>query len=100
MMAFSTLGRYMANRFALTIIGVFCLMLLLIFFIDFIEVMRIGSKRNDVSPGTLALISILRVPIYSELALPFAVLIGTMGAFLTLSRSSELTITRAAGLSV
>jgi len=100
MTTFSTLGRYMANRFAVTILGVFFLMLLLIFFIDFIEVMRQGSKRDDVSAATLALISILRVPTFAELALPFSVLIGTMGAFLGLSRSSELTIVRAAGLSV
>ncbi len=100
MKTFTTLGRYMARRFAVTILGVFFLMLLLIFFIDFIEVMRQGSKRDDVGVGTLALISILRVPIFSELALPFSVLIGTMGAFLGLSRSSELTIVRAAGLSV
>ncbi len=97
---FSTAGRYMAKRFAVTIIGVFLLMLLLIFFIDFIEVMRIGSKKDGVSAGTLLLISALRIPIFSEIALPFAVLFGTMGAFLGLSRSSELTIVRAAGLSV
>ena len=97
---FSTLGLYMAKRFAVTILGVFFLMLLLIFFIDLIEVMRIGAGRDDVHAGTLMLISVLRVPIFSELALPFAVLIGIIGAFLGLSRSSELTIMRAAGLSV
>jgi lipopolysaccharide export system permease protein len=96
----STLGRYMAKRFAATVLGVFLLMLLLIFFIDFIEVMRIGSRRDGVSALTLLTISALRVPIFSEIALPFAVLFGTMGAFLGLSRSSELTIVRAAGLSV
>lgn len=95
-----TLRLYMAKRFAVTILGVFSLMLLLIFFIDFIEVMRIGSRRDDVGAGTLVMISILRVPIFSEIALPFAVLFGTMGAFLGLSRSSELTIVRAAGVSV
>src|SRR5208282_3827905 len=100
MTIFTTLGRYMANRFAVTILGVFFLMLLLIFFIDFIEVMRMGAKRDDVGAGTLALISILRVPIFSELALPFSVLVGTLKAKLGLSRSSELTIVRAAGLSV
>ena len=97
---FSTAGRYMAKRFAVTILGVFFLMLLLIFFIDFIEVMRIGSKKDGVSASTLVMISALRVPIFAEIALPFAVLFGTMSAFLGLSRSSELTIVRGAGLSV
>ncbi len=96
----NTLGRYMAGRFATTIMGVFLLMLILIFFIDFVEVLRQGSRREDIGPGTLALISLLRVPIFAELAFPFAVLIGTIGAYMGLSRSSELTIVRAAGVSV
>lgn len=100
MMIFTTIGRYMANRFVTTILGVFLLMLILIFFIDFVEVLRTGSRRDDVGTGTLALIALLRIPIFAELALPFAVLIGTIGAFLSLSRSSELTIVRAAGVSV
>ncbi len=99
-MIVTALGRYIASRFAVTILGVFFLMLILIFFIDFVEVLRSASRRDDVGAGTLALISLLRVPIFAELALPFAVLIGTIGAFLSLSRSSELTIVRAAGLSV
>jgi lipopolysaccharide export system permease protein len=100
MMIFSTMGRYMANRFFITIIGVFFLMLLLIFFIDFVEVLRSGARHEDVSISALALITLLRIPIFAELVLPFSVLIGTIGAFLTLSRTSELVIIRAAGLSV
>lgn len=99
-MIFSTVGRYIAKRFILSILAVFLLTLLLIFFVDFIEVLREGSKRDDVGAGTLALITLLRIPIFAELALPFAILIGTIGAFLSLSRTSELTVIRAAGLSV
>lgn len=90
----------MAKRFAVTILSVFLLTLLLIFFIDFIEVLREGSKHEDVGAATLALITLLRIPIFAELALPFAILIGTIGAFLSFSRTSELIIVRAAGLSV
>lgn len=100
MTAFSTIGRYMSMRFLLTILGVFFLCFVLIFFIDFIEVLRDGSKKGDTSAATLALITLLRLPAFAELTLPFAVLIGSMGAFLMLSRSSELIIIRAAGMSV
>ena len=44
--------------------------------------------------------TLLRLPSFSELTLPFAVLIGTIGIFLMLSRSSELIVVRAAGISV
>jgi len=100
MMTFSTMGRYMASRFLITILSVFLLMLLLIFFIDFVEVLRSGSRHEEATVGSLALITLLRIPIFAELVLPFSVLIGTIGAFLTLSRTSELVIIRAAGLSV
>jgi lipopolysaccharide export system permease protein len=99
-MIFKTVGRYLAKRFVITILAVFTLTLLLIFFVDFIEVLRSAARRDDVGAGTLAAITLLRIPIFAELALPFAVLIGTIGAFLSLSRTSELIIIRAAGLSV
>ncbi len=99
-MIFSTLGRYMMKRFIMTVTGVFLLTFLLIFFIDFVEVLRSGASKEDAGTATLALVALLRIPVFAELALPFAVLIGTIGAFLSLSRTSELTIVRAAGLSV
>ena len=99
-MIFTRIGRYIARRFAVTILSVFFLTLLLIFFVDFIEVLRDGAKREGVGIATLGLITVLRIPIFAELALPFAILIGTIGAFLSFSRTSELVIIRAAGLSV
>lgn len=100
MTIFTTIGRYMVRRFVISILGVFFVTLLLIFFVDFVEVLRGAAKRDDIGTGTMALITLLRIPIFAELALPFAILIGTIGAFLSLSRTSELTIIRASGLSV
>jgi lipopolysaccharide export system permease protein len=100
MAIFTILGRYMAKRFLVAITAVFFITFLIIFFVDFVEVLRSASKRDDVNPGLMALISVLRIPIFAELALPFAILIGTIGAFLSLSRTSELTIVRASGVSV
>ncbi|MDX2264647.1 MAG: LPS export ABC transporter permease LptG [Hyphomicrobiales bacterium] len=100
MTAISTLGRYMSKRFAVSIFSVFVLCYILIFFIDFIEILREGGKKGGASTGLLALITFLRLPAFTELILPFAVLIGAMGAFLTFSRSSELVVIRSAGMSV
>ncbi len=100
MSAFNTLGRYMSRRFLYSIIAVFVLCYILIFFVDFIEILRDSGKGQGVSTAKLALISFLRLPVFTELTMPFAVLIGAMGAFLTLSRSSELVIIRSSGMSV
>ncbi len=90
----------MAVRFLVTIFAVFFVTFLIIFFVDFVEVLRSGSKQENAGAGVLALIALLRIPIFAELALPFAILIGTIAAFLSLSRTSELTILRASGVSV
>ena len=48
----------------------------------------------------MAALSFLRTPTVAEQALPFAVLFGSMIAFLNLSRKLELVVARAAGVSV
>lgn len=94
-----TLGRYMARRFIVSILGVFSICLALIFFIDFLELLRQASERDGVSMIALVGIALLRLPKFAELTLPFAVLIGAMAGFMALSRTSELTVVRAAGIS-
>jgi lipopolysaccharide export system permease protein len=82
-------------------LAMFLLCCLLIFFVDFIEMLRrAGNYSGNVSGLLLAWMTLLRLPSFSELVLPFAVLIGTIGIFLMLSRSSELVVLRAAGISV
>jgi lipopolysaccharide export system permease protein len=96
-----TLARYFSQRFLLAMIAMFLLCCVLIFFVDFIEMLRrAGNYSGDVPGLLLAWITLLRLPSFSELTLPFAVLIGTLGVFLMLSRSSELVVLRAAGISV
>ncbi len=94
-----TLDFYIAKRFVVSILGVFALCLGLIFFIDFLELLREGSERDGVPLLGLVAIALLRLPKFAELTLPFAVLIGSIAAFMALSRTSELTVVRAAGIS-
>ncbi len=94
-----TLGRYIAARFAIAILGAFLLCVCLIFMIDIVELLRQSGKHGSVPLTSLLWMSLLRVPAFAELTLPFAALVGSITAFLLLSRSSELTIVRAAGMS-
>jgi lipopolysaccharide export system permease protein len=99
--AAGTLARYFSLRFFLAMVAVFVLCCILIFFVDFIEMLRrAGNYGTDIPALLLVWMTLLRLPSFSELVLPFAVLIGTIGIFLMLSRSSELVIVRAAGFSV
>src|SRR5215210_1285387 len=99
--AAGTLARYFSLRFLLAMLAMFAVCCVLIFFVDFIEMLRrAGNYSGDVPALLLAWMTLLRLPSFSELTLPFAVLIGTVGIFLMLSRSSELIVVRAAGISV
>jgi lipopolysaccharide export system permease protein len=99
--AMGTLARYFSLRFFIAMVAMFLLCCVLIFFVDFIEMLRRAANYSDEVPGLLlAWMTLLRLPSFSELVLPFAVLIGSIGIFLMLSRTSELVVLRAAGISV
>lgn len=95
-----TLARYISRRFLVAILGVLGMCFVLVFFADFVELLRQSGKYDRVPMTTLVAMALLRLPAYAELILPIGVLIGSIGAFLMLSRSSELTIFRAGGMSV
>jgi lipopolysaccharide export system permease protein len=99
MAASRTLSRYLTGRFVLAIMGTFVLCSLLIFMIDMVEMLRQSSKYGKVAFGKLVWITLLRLPAYTEFLLAFAVLVGSIGALLMLSRKSELTVMRAGGMS-
>ncbi|HRN84772.1 MAG TPA: LPS export ABC transporter permease LptG [Hyphomicrobium sp.] len=95
-----TLSVYIGRRFLTAIFGVFGLCSILIFMIDFVELLRQAGKYGSVPAWLLAWITLLRLPAYTEILLPFAILVGSIGALLMLARKSELAVMRAGGMSV
>lgn len=94
-----TLSRYFGMRFLFAVLGVFAGTLVLVAMVDFIEMLRRSSDIKDVSALFVAQITIYRVPYLTERIMPFAVLVGAMSCYLSLSRRLELVIARAAGIS-
>lgn len=95
-----TLRAYLTGRFIVAIAGTFLLCTVLIFMIDFVEMLRQAGKFGGVSAATLLWITVLRLPAYTEFLLAFAVLVGTIATLLLLNRKNELAVMRAAGISV
>ena len=95
-----TLTRYLSIRFATAIAGVFGTIFLLIYLIDFVEMLRRSAGLSNATTGLIAMLCLLRVPAVTEQVLPFAVLAGSLFAFVSLSRRLELVVARAAGISV
>lgn len=96
----ATLMMYLARRFFTAIFGTFLLCSLLIFMIDFVEMLRQSGKYGSVGIVSLVWLTLLRLPAYTELLLGFAVQVGSIAALLMLNRKSELAVMRAAGMSV
>ena len=95
-----TFTLYFSGRFLKAILGLFLLAAVLIFLFDVLELVRRGGDREGFSVLRVSLISLLRVPLLLEQVIPFAVLFGSIAAFVGLSRGLELVVTRAAGISV
>lgn len=72
----------------------------LIFTVNFVETLRRSGDHPNVYAALTAWLAFLQTPIVAEQALPFAVLLGSMIAFLNFSRRLEFVVARAAGVSV
>ncbi len=93
-----TMAVYFGRRVLLAIVASFVICMALAFVVDFVELLRRTGSR-DVPLTTVISMGLLRVPSISEKTLPFAVLFGSMWAFLQLSRSNEFVVARASGVS-
>ncbi len=95
-----TLELYIARRFLTGIVGTFVLCSVLIFMIDFVELLRQSGKYGAAPAWKLAWMALLRLPAYTEFLIGFAMLSGSIAALLMLARKSELAVMRAGGMSV
>lgn len=94
-----TLSIYIVRQFALSVTGMLLALSGLVAMFDFIELLRRSASRPDVSFGMVSEIAALRLPYIAMQILPFAVLLGGILCFWRLTRSSELIVARAAGVS-
>ena len=95
-----TLTGYIARRFLSGILTTLAVCALLIFMIDFVELLRVSGKYGSVPASKLVMIALYRLPAYVEFLFGFSVLVGSIGALLFFNRKSELTVMRAGGMSV
>ena len=91
---FSVLTRTLAGL-AIALIVIASVVML----ISFVEISRAYGARTDVGFLRMVGLMLLQAPSIILLLLPFIFLFGTMGAFVTLNRRSELIAMRAAGVS-
>lgn len=94
-----TLTGYVARAFLGMTTTMLAALTGLVALFDFIELLRRAATRPDVGFSIAMEIAALRLPFVSLQILPFAILLGGIVAFWRLTRSSELIVARAAGIS-
>ncbi len=95
----STLSLYIGRNFLVAFMAFFIGLLALIFLLDVMELLRRAASKPEVTNALVFEMAIMKLPHMGQLLFPFAVLFAGMASFWRLSRSSELAITRAAGIS-
>ena len=94
-----TLTRYIAKNFIRNFLTIFIIFLTIIFLIDIVELLRRASSNDSIGLGLVTRMGLMKLPFMAQQIFPFAVLFGGMTTFWRLTRSSELVVTRSAGVS-
>ncbi|MDF1791089.1 MAG: LPS export ABC transporter permease LptG [Thalassobaculaceae bacterium] len=95
-----TLSGYIGRQFTVWVLGSFAAIIAIVFLLDFIELLRRGAGKENAYFIVLLQMALLKLPNMARQIMPFAVLFGSMLAFTKLTRTNELVVARAAGVSV
>ncbi|MEM6440432.1 MAG: LPS export ABC transporter permease LptG [Pseudomonadota bacterium] len=94
-----TLTLYVARRFSGAVAAAFGAVFLLVVLVDLVEQSR-RAAGGRAGFDTVAAMAVLHAPSLMLEILPFLALLSAMACYARLARSSELVVTRAAGVSV
>lgn len=95
-----TLTGYMARQFLLWFLALFGLLVAVIILANIVDMLGRLANKEQSTLGLVVQLALLRVPQISQDVLPFAILGAGMGLFWRLTRTHELVVTRAAGVSI
>ncbi|MEN2975926.1 LPS export ABC transporter permease LptG [Tistrella bauzanensis] len=95
-----TLSLYFARHMLGSVGLVLGVVIGLVLVVDLIELLRRASGNGEANLATLIGMALLKNPFQIQRIAPFAVLIGGLITFARLTRSNELVVARAAGVSV
>jgi lipopolysaccharide export system permease protein len=93
------LSFYISRHFLMAFLGALGVIMGLIFLFDVIELMRRTATHSEVGFSIILEMALFKLPQMVQLILPFAVMIGAMTAFWSMTRSRELVVTRSVGVS-
>ncbi len=94
------LGLYFARQFFKNVVMIYFLIFSLMVAVDLTDQARRMSRHPDVPFSDFFMISLAKMPAFSEKILPFAILFGCIATLVILNKRMELVVARASGISV
>ncbi|MGI9510443.1 MAG: LPS export ABC transporter permease LptG [Geminicoccaceae bacterium] len=96
----ATLSIYIAKQTLIGVLIALAALGVIAVAVDLIELLRRASSRPEATFGVVFAMAWLHLPFFLQQLLPFSVLFGVMFSFQRLTRSHELVVARAMGVSV
>lgn len=93
-----TLSKYVGKQFLMGVGIVFAVLIAIIMIFDTLEILR-RAYSKDVPMRIMLEMTIMKMPMMAEKIIPFAILLGGILSFSRMTRTSELIVARAAGVS-
>jgi len=95
-----TLSRYIGRRYLFWFMVILAVLLGIIYLLDTVELLRRASNKPDATFEIMVGMGLLKLPEIGQEIFPFVVLFGAMYTFWHLTRTQELVVARASGISV
>jgi len=94
-----TLMRYLGRQFFASFVGFIAILLMVIYLIDTLELIRRAASHPEVTFSQIARMSFFQLPDVGQQLFQFAILFSSLFTFWRLTRTSELVVLRAVGVS-
>ncbi|HYG91441.1 MAG TPA: LPS export ABC transporter permease LptG [Azospirillum sp.] len=95
----ATLSRYIGRQFVTWFVLLLLIFLGIILLLDTVELMRRAGSKPNITTGLVLEMALLKLPEIGQQVFPFVILFAGMFTFWRLTRSAELVVARAVGVS-
>jgi len=95
-----TLSSYIAKQFAWRWLGFYMALSGIILLVSSVDLFDRMANKNGADLGVVLTMVLLKMPFLSQEVMPFTIMFAAMAIFWRLTRTHELLVTRAAGVSV
>ncbi|WP_029014831.1 LPS export ABC transporter permease LptG [Niveispirillum irakense] len=96
----ATFSHYVGRQFLLWFMAGLSALLALVYLLDTVELLRRAANRPEATFDIVVTMGLLKLPEIGQEIFPFVILFGGMYTFFRLTRSQELVVARASGISV